>query len=106
MAGRSSGWPRPSAAPSGTTRCRSTAPPSTSPTTPSSDPRGGDGRLCSARPHEPGDHREPRKGERTPLEPALTVDELRLEEVDGDTELEESPVVDTRFQTAGCALDL
>ena len=61
-------------------------------------PRGGPTR---ARPPAPT-HGQP---EGRPLEPAFRVDELRLEEIDGDAELEEPPVVHPRLEPARRALD-
>src|SRR5262249_56122302 len=68
--------------------------------------RGGARRRRAGRPYEPGHRRGRKDSERAPLEPTLAVDELRLEEIDGDAELEEPPVVGTRLQPARGALDL
>src|SRR5262249_10181150 len=109
-AGPPSAWPRRSAALWDTTWCRSRALPSTSITIPSSDAasdarRGAHGPWAH-RPDEPGTRADGEQDDGAPLEPALAVDELRLEEVDGDAELEEAPVVDARLEPARRALDL
>src|SRR5262249_59159586 len=82
------------------------APPNTSATTPSSDARRGNRRPRASGPYEPhaGADGEERGG--APLEPPLRIDELRLEEVDRDAKLQESPVVRARLEPARRAFDL
>src|SRR6185436_6477598 len=94
-----------------TTWCRWRARPSTSATTRSSDADLRGRRLGRRRPradcpHEPGDAAGQGEDQSGPLEPALAVDELRLEEVHGNPELEEPPVVHARLEPAGRALHL